>query len=469
MRTLLDSLSLGSGAFLIAILSTGIVSLLCFVCPASWRKFWPVVVPFTLAYCLYWSPVWLGADSSEFSAWALLCIVPWFLAGAIPSVAVVLIFSKFRSRLHRDSASIQTKAPSGRKLGFSIVAAVALVLVLGAYFFPGVLFGFLSWSQTARELKFARVLTGKGRVSKETFLSQPEIGVITDIGQDKSGQLTIVGRRGAAFFAPNRTLSRSVRFDQCRTDVVLVSQSESDPSFLCRGSWGEPTRVLSATGSLLWSYDGNRSGVGDFGNGVKRFVVGFNGGEGVHLLDSNGKMIWQHEDGNVWHVEIVDSSEQPEPLIVHSNAKGELTIRNGGGDVLARHTFNNYLSKFSLTAWGADQRRDKIITSDSNFIYIVGLDGKTIAHLPARIHGNGDAETLGTPLRASTGASYYVSLQRYESWTRSVLRIYDDHNQPVYEEVLADNCGALHTIAGQSGSESVLLGCDGKVLKYTLR
>jgi hypothetical protein len=383
-------------------------------------------------------------------------LLPWLVGFGLLSIVISLFLSR------------------SRRLVFSIVGAVVLVFFLTIYFAPKVFFSFLTWSQTARELKFARVLTGKGRVSKETFLSQPEIGVITDIGQDKSGQLTIVGRRGAAFVAPNRSLSRSVRFDQCRTDVMLVSQSEGDPSFLCRGSWGEPTRVLSATGSTLWSYDGNGSGVddsavGDFGNGVKRFVVGFNGGEGVHLLDSNGKMIWRREDGNVWHVEIVESGEQPEPLIVHSNAKGELTIRNGSGDVIARHPFESYLSKFSLTAWGADQRRDKIITSDSNFVHLVGIDGETIARLPARIHGNGDAETFGTPFRVSNGASYYVSLQRYELWTRSVLRLYDDHKQPVYEEVFADNCGALHTMAGNNGSENILLGCDGKVLKYTLR
>ena len=179
---------------------------------------------------------------------------------------------------------------------------------------------------------------------------------------------------------------------------------------------------------------GDRSGVddaasGDFGNAVNQFVVGFNGGEGVHLLDSNGKMVWRREDGNVWHVEIVESGEHPEPLIVHSNAKGELTIRNGSGEVLARHPFEKYLSKFSITAWGTDQCRDKVITSDSSFVYIVGLDGKTIARLPARIHGDGDGETLGTPFRASNGVSYYVSLQRYELWTRSVLRVYDDHNR----------------------------------------
>lgn len=32
-----------------------------------------VAIPFVLAYCLYWSPVWLGSDDvSQYSAWAVL-------------------------------------------------------------------------------------------------------------------------------------------------------------------------------------------------------------------------------------------------------------------------------------------------------------------------------------------------------------------------------------------------------------
>jgi hypothetical protein len=98
MKTFVESLSLGSGAILVAILSTGIVWLLCSVFPATLRKLWVAIVPFTFAYCLYWSPVWLGADSSEYHAWAFVFVFPWFLAGAIPSAAIVLILEKRRSR-----------------------------------------------------------------------------------------------------------------------------------------------------------------------------------------------------------------------------------------------------------------------------------------------------------------------------------------------------------------------------------
>ena len=94
MRTFVESLSLGSGALLVAVLSAGVVWLLCFALPVALRRLWVVIVPFILANSLYWLPVWLGADSSEYSRWAILCVGIWFLSGAISSAGLVLILRK---------------------------------------------------------------------------------------------------------------------------------------------------------------------------------------------------------------------------------------------------------------------------------------------------------------------------------------------------------------------------------------
>jgi hypothetical protein len=364
------------------------------------------------------------------------------------------------------------KSPSAKIIFFPVAATA---LFVGVYFAPKMFNKVTNSSGIPEELEKASVLSGDERFSKKTLYIQPNLGVITDIEQDKTGRLTVAGRLGAAFVGQNGSLLKSLNFDRCYSDVVLVGlEKNGTHSFLCRGNWNGSTKVLNPEEKTLWTYGDNGSGVddaavGNFGNGVKQFVVGFNGGEGIHLVDSAGKTIWRRDDRNVWHVEIVESDERQEPIILHSNDRGQLTIRNESGDVVARFIPEFHLTAFSLTAWGADRRRNKLVASDSESIYIVGLDGKTIVRLPAQIHGDGDPETKGTPLQSSSGASYYVGLQRYELWTRSVLRVYDDQRQSVYEEVLAENCGALQTIAGESGSENILLGCDGKVLQYTLR
>ena len=99
MKALLESLSLGSGALLIAVLSVVVVCLLSYLLPKAFHWLWVVTVPFVLAYCLYWSPVWLGSDDvSQYSAWAGLGVGTWFLPGVIPSALLVLVLRKRQAK-----------------------------------------------------------------------------------------------------------------------------------------------------------------------------------------------------------------------------------------------------------------------------------------------------------------------------------------------------------------------------------
>src|SRR5581483_7226558 len=101
MKTFVESFSFTSGAVLIAIASSGIVWLLCFLSRTSFHKLWVIVVPFALSNCLYWSGAWFEAQGSEYNRmlvmadyrmWFLAFIVSWSLAGAIPSALVLRLF-----------------------------------------------------------------------------------------------------------------------------------------------------------------------------------------------------------------------------------------------------------------------------------------------------------------------------------------------------------------------------------------
>jgi len=100
MKTFVESLSISSGAILVAALSVRVVWLLCSVLPVTLRSLWVVIVPFIFAYSLYWLPVWLGDDPSEYSPWAVLFVGTWFLSGAIPSALLLLILRKRRTKKH---------------------------------------------------------------------------------------------------------------------------------------------------------------------------------------------------------------------------------------------------------------------------------------------------------------------------------------------------------------------------------
>lgn len=112
MLDLINSLSLESGALVVAVVSAALAFVWARIPVAAVRWTVSVGVPFILASSLYWSPVWLGADSSEFSTWAPLFVGPWFLAGAISSGLLVHLIRRRKGRddaLEANSAKQRTQ------------------------------------------------------------------------------------------------------------------------------------------------------------------------------------------------------------------------------------------------------------------------------------------------------------------------------------------------------------------------
>ena len=98
MKELLNSLSLASGAAVVAVFSAALAWPLSYVRPMILRWLSCVATSFGLAYVLYWSPVWLGSeDVAEYSAWQFLIVHAWSLAGVASSVVVLLVCGRCRA------------------------------------------------------------------------------------------------------------------------------------------------------------------------------------------------------------------------------------------------------------------------------------------------------------------------------------------------------------------------------------
>lgn len=394
--------------------------------------------------------------------WIGSILLPWMLGFSLQSFLIGLLIKYGNWKLRSVKAVFALVLASAVLLGALLASRLPRM-------FP------TESKEMPRELA-ERVVVGQAKFVKQLLFRQSELGVVSDIDGGHHGQITIVGRHGAASINPDGTLIETVSFEQCFADVVLV-KVRAKGYFLCRGDYSknQNTRLVDSNGKNLWSYGANNPGVfdaigGDLGNGLKGIVVGFNRDGGLHLLDFAGRPVWGREESDIWHVEIAHRGIHADPAILHSNTRGQLTIRNGNGDVIARFAYPGiYLGRFSLSAWGAERNRDKLIVSHFDWTYVLGPDGTTIARLPAPMRSSRDPwTTYGTPMLATAKARYYATLQRYDEWNRSVLRIYDDQNRAVYEEVIAETCAALRSMPNKSG-EALLLGCDGKLLRYSLR
>jgi hypothetical protein len=95
-----------------------------------------------------------------------------------------------------------------------------------------------------------------------------------------------------------------------------------------------------ASGKTLWSYPevGISSAIDDAwpvdldGDGSDEIVVGYNGGTGLHILNSQGKLIWKSTTiGNVWHVSGGDVRGNNKPQVVTTSALGKVHIFSEDG------------------------------------------------------------------------------------------------------------------------------------------
>ncbi|MGA2603529.1 MAG: hypothetical protein ABSG14_04815 [Verrucomicrobiia bacterium] len=97
--------SLGGAVFLVVFCSAILAWPLCLVQPAILRWFYRVLVPFILAYCIYWLPVWCDPNlsRSEYSAWELIGVGIPFGAGVV-AIAVVSFVVATKQRATRSES-----------------------------------------------------------------------------------------------------------------------------------------------------------------------------------------------------------------------------------------------------------------------------------------------------------------------------------------------------------------------------
>jgi hypothetical protein len=329
------------------------------------------------------------------------------------------------------------------------------------------------------EFKTPRVLIGSGFLSKKIFAKNSKLGTITDIAFGKFNpvpekEIAIVGREGALFLDDNRNVKSSVMFHVWARHVDIVDvNGDNICEYLDRGGSWHDVSLLDHKGYPIWIYARKQAvdsiAAGDInGDHILEFVVGFNGGGGVRLLDRNGKEQWKQSDGNVWHVELVDTDGNGSLEIVHSNARGQITVRDAKGNVIRRSKPTPYFSDFSLTTWPMKNSKKYALLAEDDTIWVFDFDGKTITQYNAPLSGR-LGEARGIPIKFnSSKPEFFAVIVEYSNWDRSLLYIYGQDNSLVYQEILPEACASIASISIDStDKEALLVGCNGKVWNYS--
>ncbi len=204
------------------------------------------------------------------------------------------------------------------------------------------------------------------------------------------------------------------------------------------------------------------------GDGQIEYVVGYNGGGGVHLLESSGRRSWQQSDGNVWHVEVVDTNNDGSLEIVHSNAGGQITVRDAMGRVTSVAKPRPYFSDFSLCRWPAKDAPQRLLLSGDDQIWLLDFNGNTVAQFDAP-HCASLGAAHGTLVQLSEDQPAYLAVVvDFQNWNRSSLYVYDGKGVLVYQEIIGESCASVAAVPKSGETEILLIGGTGSVWEYSL-
>ncbi len=160
-------------------------------------------------------------------------------------------------------------------------------------------------------------------------------GVVSD---EKKGLIYSVGLGGKCVevdLAGKK--QREMNLPQNSGAIVRLANLSRDGGkvLLAFTAWSGELRAYDLDGKQLWSY---ASGIDDVwasdldDDGSDEVIVGYNGGVGLHVLDSKGQLLWKTTGiGNVWHVCAGNVWGEGAPQVVTTSAAGQVHVFSSDG------------------------------------------------------------------------------------------------------------------------------------------
>jgi hypothetical protein len=204
--------------------------------------------------------------------------------------------------------------------------------------------------------------------------------------------------------------------------------ADGEPALLAFATWSPVVRAYSLQGNLLWTYPEETGGTPSTGtddvwpldmDGDKsdEVIVGFNGSTGLHVINSEGKLIWHTAAiGNVWHVAGGDVLGNNKSQVVTTSATGQVHLFSADGKE-RQDIYPGFYANMVRVAQPLSDSIPASILAIGNNTSATAADGMIIAALA----GNG-AKKWSVTLESGRSSIYSASVAQTRSWLAAGMR-----------------------------------------------
>lgn len=377
-----------------------------------------------------------------------------------------------------------------RKILIGLGAFVLLLVIAGAYLYHKLQPDLQAYeARVAEEEKLLqpRVVVGAEAFDKRVLYTSSGLGNISQIrlgwpADREAAEIALVASQGADFIGSSGQFKKRVRFEIEQRCPIAVARLDStgDYGYLTRDeSWAVPATLFDKDGHVRLRLDKTFQGIDDSvpanlsADGKLSMVVGYNGGGGLAAFDGDGKQLWKENEANVWHVEALDTNGDGREEILHTNARGQLLVRNAAGKVISHYLPGSYVSQFDLTRWGGEKEPTHMLVPTTQardgcckpIFLVLEANGNKVAELESPL-GDLLHQVESTSVHFGKGQEYFAVLENNGAKERSMLLFFDKDGQISYQEIIGESCLGIAAIPSKGG-EQLWVGCTNKVWEYS--
>lgn len=257
--------------------------------------------------------------------------------------------------------------------------------------------------------------------------------------------------------------------------------ADGEPALLAFAAWSPAVHAYSLQGNMLWTYPEETgaapsTGIDDAlpvdidGDKSDEILVGFNGSTGLHVISSQGKLIWHTATiGNVWHVTGGDVLGNGKSQVVTTSAAGQVHVFSADG----KERQDIYPGFYATMVLTAEPQNDSIPAS----ILAIGNNTNSTAAdrtIIAALAGNG-AQKWSVTLESGRSSIYSASVAQTRPWLAAGMRdgrvyIVDIDRGAIIGQV--DGQGLMPDVAWvinkESGSPLLIVSARSKLNAYRI-